>query len=76
LGLVQIAAPSPEEEMLSSGVLSKEDGKLKVADTAVRALTVLAKEFGQKIPNIGVSEGEVAPTEDTRPTSVNEVRAE
>jgi hypothetical protein len=61
LGLMQIAAPSPEEEMLSSGVLSKEDEKFKVADTAVRALTALAKEFGQKIPNIGVSEGEVGP---------------
>jgi hypothetical protein len=49
-------APSTDEEqaddLVKSGILSKENGKLKCNETAVQALTVLAKAWGKEVPEI------------------------
>lgn len=63
-GLI-VRVRSHEEDMLESGILSKEDGKLKVNESACQALAVLAKAFRRKVPNIASSEVETVRADDT-----------
>ena len=63
--LVRRVNTRSEEYMLQIGILSKEDGKLKVNETALQALTVLAKAFDTKVPNTGSSEAETVSADDT-----------
>ena len=56
---------SDEEYMIENGILLKEDGKLKCNETAFHALTVLAKAWGKKVPNIASSEVEMVRADDT-----------
>jgi hypothetical protein len=44
-----------EKEMLARGILSRENGRLKINESALHALTVLAKSFGKKLPVSGLS---------------------
>ena len=62
--------------MLETGILSKEDGKLKVNETACQALTVLAKAFDTKIPNTGSSEVETVSADDTSTNDGEKVQSD
>lgn len=62
--MLRVNARSDEEDMLERGILSKEDGRLKVNETALQALTVLAKKFDTKAPNTGSSEVETVRADD------------
>lgn len=75
-GGVTVRLPSVEDDMLERGILSKEDGKFKVNETACQALTVLAKAFGRKVPNIASSEVETMRADDTSAANGEKITVE